>query len=143
MDTVDDLKKDIAKKNAVVKMEQNRLKSEVKQYDKEDNGGDDYFKQAEAFLSQREIEKREIEKSIISSGEEINGKSLTTITNNYFYQKAMADAEKTKEEQEYSDKANEILEEVKEDFEEQNFEGKNKNFWNKIKENFKKIILGY
>lgn len=133
MDTVDDLKKDIIKKNAIVKNEQQRLKPEIEQYNSQ-NTNNDYFRQAEILLNKREIEKKNIEQKIIKENIDVNNKSLTTLTNNYFYQKAINGSEKRieKEHKEYSD---ETINEIK------NFEDKKQTFWKKIKENFKKIFL--
>lgn len=136
MDTVDDLKKDIIKKNAIVKNEQQRLKPKIEQYNAQ-NTNNDYFKQAEILLNKREIEKKNIEQKIIKENIDVNDKSLTTLTNNYFYQKAINDSQNF-EENEYTEKTNEIIRKL-----EEKKIPENKNFWKKISENLKKIILGY
>ena len=131
MDTLDDLKKDIVKKDAIVKQEQMRLKSEITGYNT--NSFDkNYFKKAEIDLTKREIEKKKIEKEIIHDGKDITDKSLTTITNNYFYQKNI--------DKDVSIKDNEEVKELSNDLEQENLKEK-KTFWDKFKENFKKIIL--
>lgn len=131
MDTLDDLKKDIVKKDAIVKQEQMRLKTEITGYNT--NSFDkNYFKKAEIDLTKREIEKKKIEKEIIHDGKDITDKSLTTITNNYFYQKNI--------DKDVSIKDNEEVKELSNDLEQENLKEK-KTFWSKFKENFKKIIL--
>ena len=131
MDTLDDLKKDIVKKDAIVKQEQMRLKSEITAY-KTNSFDENYFKKAEIDLTKREIEKKKIEKEIIHDGKDITDKSLTTITNNYFYQKNI--------DKDVSIKDNEEVKELSNDLEQENLKEK-KTFWDKFKENFKKIIL--
>lgn len=131
MDTLDDLKKDIVKKDAIVKQEQMRLKSEITGYNT--NSFDkNYFKKAEIDLTKREIEKKKIEKEIIHDSKDITDKSLTTITNNYFYQKNI--------DKNVPIKDNEEVKELSNDLEQENLKEK-KTFWTKFKENFKKIIL--
>lgn len=131
MDTLDDLKKDIVKKDAIVKQEQMRLKSEITGYNT-NSFDENYFKKAEIDLTKREIEKKKIEKEIIRDSKDITDKSLTTITNNYFYQKNI--------DKNVSIKDNEEVKELSNDLEQENLKEK-KTFWTKFKENFKKIIL--
>ena len=115
MDTLDDLKKDIVKKDAIVKQEQMRLKSEITGYNT--NSFDkNYFKKAEIDLTKREIEKKKIEKEIIRDGKDITDKSLTTITNNYFYQKNI--------DKDVSIKDNEEVKELSNDLEQENLKEK-------------------
>ena len=131
MDTLDDLKKDIVKKDAIIKQEQMRLKSEITGYNT--NSFDkNYFKKAEIDLTKREIEKKKIEKEIIRDSKDITDKSLTTITNNYFYQKNIN--------KDVSIKDNEEVKELSNDLEQENLKEK-KTFWVKFKENLKKVIL--
>ena len=131
MDTLDDLKKDIVKKDAIVKQEQMRLKSEITGYNT-NSFDENYFKKAEIDLTKREIEKKKIEKEIIRDSKDITDKSLTTITNNYFYQKNIN--------KDVSIKDDEEVKELSNDLEQENLKEK-KTFWSKLKENFKKIIL--
>lgn len=131
MDTLDDLKKDIVKKDAIVKQEQMRLKSEITGYNT-NSFDENYFKKAEIDLTKREIEKKKIEKEIIRDSKDITDKSLTTITNNYFYQKNIN--------KDVSIKDDEEVKELSNDLEQENLKEK-KTFWTKFKENFKKIIL--
>ena len=131
MDTLDDLKKDIVKKDAIVKQEQMRLKSEITGYNT-NSFDENYFKKAEIDLTKREIEKKKIEKEIIRDSKDITDKSLTTITNNYFYQKNIN--------KDVSIKDDEEVKELSNDLEQENLKEK-KTFWVKFKENFKKIIL--
>lgn len=131
MDTLDDLKKDIVKKDAIVKQEQMRLKSEITGYNT-NSFDENYFKKAEIDLTKREIEKKKIEKEIIRDGKDITDKSLTTITNNYFYQKNIN--------KDVSIKDNEEVKELSNDLEQENLKEK-KTFWVKFKENLKKVIL--
>ena len=131
MDTLDDLKKKKVKKDAIVKQEQMRLKSEITGYNT-NSFDENYFKKAEIDLSKREIEKKKIEKEIIRDGKDITDKSLTTITNNYFYQKNI--------DKDVPIKDNEEVKELSNDLEQENLKEK-KTFWAKFKENFKKIIL--
>ena len=131
MDTLDDLKKDIVKKDAIVKQEQMRLKSEITGYNT-NSFDENYFKKAEIDLTKKEIEKKKIEKEIIRDSKDITDKSLTTITNNYFYYKNIN--------KDVSIKDNEEVKELSNDLEQENLKEK-KTFWTKFKENFKKIIL--
>ena len=131
MDTLDDLKKDIVKKDAIIKQEQMRLKSEITGYNTT-SFDENYFKKAEIDLTKREIEKKKIEKEIIRDSKDITDKSLTTITNNYFYQKNIN--------KDVSIKDDEEVKELSNDLEQENLKEK-KNFLTKFKENFKKIIL--
>ena len=131
MDTLDDLKKDIVKKDAIIKQEQMRLKSEITGYNTT-SFDENYFKKAEIDLTKREIEKKKIEKEIIRDSKDITDKSLTTITNNYFYQKNIN--------KDVSIKDDEEVKELSNDLEQENLKEK-KTFWTKFKENFKKIIL--
>lgn len=131
MDTLDDLKKDIVKKDAIVKQEQMRLKSEITGYNT-NSFDENYFKKAEIDLTKREIEKKKIEKEIIRDGKDITDKSLTTITNNYFYQKNIN--------KDVSIKDDEEVKELSNDLEQENLKEK-KTFWVKFKENLKKVIL--
>ena len=131
MDTLDDLKKDIVKKDAIIKQEQMRLKSEITGYNT-NSFDENYFKKAEIDLTKREIEKKKIEKEIIRDSKDITDKSLTTITNNYFYQKNIN--------KDVSIKDDEEVKELSNDLEQENLKEK-KTFWPKFKENFKKIIL--
>lgn len=132
MDTLDDLKKDIVKKDAIVKQEQMRLKSEITGYNT-NSFDENYFKKAEIDLTKREIEKKKIEKEIIRDGKDITDKSLTTIMNNYFYQKNI-------DNKDVSIKDNEEVKELSNDLEQENLKEK-KTFWVKFKENLKKVIL--
>lgn len=132
MDTLDDLKKDIVKKDAIVKQEQMRLKSEITGYNT-NSFDENYFKKAEIDLTKREIEKKKIEKEIIHDGKDITDKSLTTIMNNYFYQKNI-------DKKDIPIKDNEEVKELSNDLEQENLKEK-KTFWVKFKENLKKVIL--